>query len=74
MLRVRVASDYVALDPDALRRAVPLLAFRVVPVNLRQRCVVDVAAEGIFDCRQMGLVAVCGELYAAPKPTRYVRS
>jgi len=60
-----VARDDLRLAAQALRRAVPFLAVRVVPVNLRQRCVVDVSAEGILDGGQVGLVAVRGELHTA---------
>ena len=37
VLAVRVARDDLAVDTEALRRAVPLLAFGIVPVNLGQR-------------------------------------
>jgi len=45
MLRVRVARDDLRFAAEALRRAVPLLAVRAIPVDFRQRGVIDVRAD-----------------------------
>ena len=64
MFLVGLAGDNFRFAAEALRWAVPLFRVRIFSVNLGQRGVVDVRAEGILDGCEVGLVAVCRELYA----------
>ena len=72
MPRVRVARYCLHLALDAHGRAVPLLTLRLGPVNLLEHDVIDVRAERRLNGLQIGLVAVCRELYATAQTARHV--
>lgn len=72
VLRVRPSLDRFLFAADALRRAVALLAFGVVHVNLDEHSVVDIVAKGVLDGAQVRLRAVTGQLHAIGKASRKV--
>ena len=68
VFRVRVAFDGRLFDPGAFGGAVATLpAFRRFAVQLHKLGVVDIAPEGTFNCLQIRLVAIRGELHAIGK-------
>lgn len=64
MSRVRVALDASGIGANARCRTVPLLAAWLCPVQLDELGVVNIGAEHIFHCLEVGLVAVRGQLNA----------
>ena len=53
MLRIGIADDGSGFATDALWRAVSLLTFRIIAVDLHQLCVVDFTTKGTFDRLQV---------------------
>src|SRR4051794_8329340 len=67
MFRVRVALNAFAFASDALSRAVALLAFLCVPVDLHKHGVVDVISEGALDGAEVAFQTIAGKLHAIYK-------
>lgn len=74
MLHVRAAGAAGFAGALDLRRAVALLAFGSVAINLDQHGVVDIVAKGSVHGFQIGAVAVCGNLDAIGETARKVAS
>jgi hypothetical protein len=62
VLWVRRSKKRFFLRPKALRRAVPLLTFRIIPVDFNELSVVDIIGEGINHGTQVHLVTVGSQL------------
>ena len=62
MFRIGRSDDSIASGPKTLRRAVALLPFGIIAINLHQLRVVNVRRERIRHSRQIHLVAVRGQL------------
>ena len=62
MLMIRRANDIHAFGPQTLRRAVALLSFRIVAVNLHQLRVVHIRREGVRNGYQIHFVAIGSQL------------
>ena len=68
VLRVRIAGDGLLFAAKALGRAIALLAFRIVPVDLHQLGVVNASSKSIPNSGEIHSVTVGGQLDTADNP------
>jgi hypothetical protein len=60
MIGIRVASDNLSFTADALGRAITLLAFGVITVDLYQRGVINIAPERALYSAEVDCQAITG--------------
>ena len=72
MVRIRMASNGMALAADTLRRTIARFAIVREAIDLHHLGVVNALGEGIWDCVQVHLVTICCDLYSVCQATRYV--